>query len=308
MFRSAALVLLASLATEALAQAVTHPTVTASAGAMRAVFTSERVTSNGREEFADVRELFAVGLGGEIPVVTRNRLTASTGIALRAASDVFGEKFRVQNLNAYGRLGTAQGSALLGVSIDLGDGLFGSGFAVNSDGQHALFGQLRGEAPAGPVVLFAQAEGSITFATTQQILFTTIDDPDVRIPADSKIDNGDSYSVQFGAVYPVGPVSLGLAVLYAARTSGTLEYVEDEIPGIPAEFLGKQEFQYGYSEALGFIPSVAYRTRDERVTVRVEGSFSGYFSMENIPVGITWTNENGPKTRPAVTLSVSVGL
>ena len=314
MLRSAlfGLVVLASLSTEVLAQAVTRPTVTASASAVRAVFVGTRITSTTREEFDEARGLFALGLDGEVPILSRERLTASAGVALRAASDVFGEQFRPQSLNVYGRLGTAQTSALLGVSVDIGGGPFDSGSAINSDGQHAILGQLRGEAPVGPVRLFAQADGSIVLPYGAEILVTSRDDQDGR-PYDVDVDGGNLLGIQAGAMVPLGPVEAGLALFYATRAEGSYAFTGDapsfDSPqGEPFEVPSSMPIQLGYSEALGLIPSVAYRMPDERMTVRLEGTFSGYAQMENVPIGVTWTSENGPKTRPAVTVSVGVGL
>ena len=309
----AVLSLVAGSPPAALAQAVTRPTVTALAGVLRATrgYDGFGDTSGG---FATVTAL-SVGLGGEVPFLRRGALTASAGARLSAASygldlgdgATFGGDLRLQAFDVYGRLGTDRASARLGVSLDLGRGLYdqAESFNVSSDGQHALVGQLRGEVPAGPVLLFARADVSLTTADELQVLVNSVEDP-VGTLVDVAVDTGDIYGVQVGASVPAGPVVLGLAVFTAGRTEGRLEYPDGVLEryGFPAV----QPVQYGYGRAFGVIPSVEYRAPRGGLTVRAEGSFSDFYAMENVPVGITLAGENGAVTRPALTVSVGVGL
>ena len=69
----AAALLLAAPA--ALAQAVTRPTVSVSAGAMRAVFEGVSITPDGPGESSEARTFYMAALGGEVPVYARGPLT-----------------------------------------------------------------------------------------------------------------------------------------------------------------------------------------------------------------------------------------
>ena len=306
---------------EALAQAVTRPTITVSAGVLRApdAYDQEGNTSGESEAFdAATTVSYSVGLGAEVPLLLRGGATVSAGARLTAASygiqfedDTFGGDLVPQNLMVYGRAGTSQASALLGVALDLGlnfyDQLGGSTRDVNSDGQHALVGQLRGEIPAGPARLHAQADASLTFADETQLLINSIEDP-VGVPVDVAIDTGNPYGVQVGAAVPAGPVVLGLAVFYAARTEGRFEYLDGVPDGFPDGVPAVQPVNYGYREAFGVIPSVEYRAPGGRLRARLEGAFSEFYAMENVPVGLTLSGASGPVTRPAATLRVGVEL
>lgn len=49
-----------------------------------------------------------------------------------------------------------------------------------------------------------------------------------------------------------------------------------------------------------------------RLSLRADGSFTGYFGLEDVPLGFTLSSDDGPDTgpdvRPAVTVSATVGL
>lgn len=310
-----ALLLVAGLPSEARGQAVTRPTLTASAGVLRAPRSyDETGDSSGDFLTATAR---SVGLGGEVPVLRSGALTASAGARLGAASygidfgdgDTSGGDLRLQSLDVYVRLGNDRASARLGGSLNLGRSLYDQAetFNINSDGQHALVGQLRGELPAGPALLFARADGSVVFARTSQVRITSIEDPAGTL-VDVAVNTGDLYGVQVGASVPAGPVVLGLAVFTAGRTEGRFEYLDGVPEGAPAWFLAVRPVAYGYREAFGVIPSVEYRAPGGELTLRAEGSFSDFYAMENVPVGITLAGENGAVTRPALTVSVDVEL
>ena len=145
------------------------------------------------------------------------------------------------------------------------------------------------------------------FARTSQVRITSIEDP-VGTLVDVAVSTGDLYGIQVGASVPAGPVVLGLAVFTAGRTAGRFEYPDGAPEGAPAWFLAVRPVAYGYREAFGVIPSVEYRTPRGGLTLRVEGSFSDFYAMGNVPVGVTLAGENGPVTRPALTVSVGVGL
>lgn len=196
----------AILAQAALAQAVTRPVVSVSAGVMRGVFDVVSVSPDGRDVTSDARTFYAVGVGGEVPVVSRGELTASAGAMGCAASDVFGGGFRPQSVTLYARLGTAGASGLLGVALDVGSGFFGSGFS--SDGQTAVVAQLSAGRQAGRVRLFGQLDGALALPTDEEILVNSLDDLDGR-PYAVRVNAGHQGSVRVGASVPAGPVELG---------------------------------------------------------------------------------------------------
>ena len=139
------------------------------------------------------------------------------------------------------------------------------------------------------------------------MLVNSVSDP-VGVLVDLAVDTGDPYGVQVGAAVPAGPVVLGLAVFYAARTEGRFEYLDGVPDGFPDDVPAVQPVSYGYREAFGVIPSVEYRAPGGRLRARLEGAFSEFYAMENVPVGITLSGESGPVTRPAATLRGGVGL
>ncbi len=315
MSRLAAAAVLLFAAPAVLAQAVTRPTVTVSAGALRA--------STSYSQGGDVLDglgatAFSTSLGAEAPVWQRDATTVSAGATLVAASyaipldgggTLLDGRIRPQRLDVFGRVGTEQASALIGVSVNLGRDVTDfdgpdEPFAFNSDGQNAVIAQLRYKVPAGRASLFAQVDAAFVPATreTFQVIETNPDGSGsgVLTARTADIDNGSPLGFQFGASVPAGPVSLGLSLFYATRTEGTFRIVGDEAPAFSN--------QLGYRNALGLIPSVAYRKPGGRVAVRAEGSFSDFFSMERTPVGLTVSGDRGPVVRPAVTVRVSVGL
>ncbi len=294
----------------ALAQAVTRPVVTASAGYLRGpdFYDDEGNAEGGNSTLT----AFSLRLGAEAPVYRRDRVTVSGGGRLSAASlrleNLGGGGLRLQSVEAYGRVGTRDASVLLGASLDLGKGLYeqSDSFHPNSDGQNAVFAQLRGEIDAGPACLFAEADGALTFTSRSAFTLTAMDGRETDIPVD--IDNGDLFGVQVGASASVGPLEVGLAAFYAGRTDGTYSLAAAIPDGFPTGFPATQPIQTPYEEALGIIPSVSYRAPGGRLVVRAEGAVSGFALMENTPVGFTLSGKNGWTTRPAVTLSASVGL
>lgn len=318
MIRPALAALLAAAPSIATGQAVTRPVVTLSAGYLHAPeIYDEAGSTDGPNATGSA---IGLGLSGEAPVLRRGGLTASAGARLTFASygldlggtgeSTVGGDVRPQNLDLYGRLGNERASGMLGVSLNLGRDQYDESdtFNINGDGQHAVVGQLRGEAPAGRVRLFAQADASITLASDGELRLTTVGDPDQSVTYALTFDEGDLYGVQAGAAVLVGPVELGLAAFYAARTSPSREFPDGVPPGFPPGSEDVAVFPFGYTRALGLVPSVVYRAPAAPVVVQLDGSFSGFYSMEGVPVGLTLSGENGPVTRPAVTLSVGVGL
>ena len=296
------------------AQAVTRPTVTASAGVMRAVFETRSFSPDGGDVTEDVRTFYAVWLGGEVPVYARGPLTASVGAAGRAASDAFSREIGPQSVALYARLGTAQASGRLGVALDVGGGLFESGntSGINSDGQTAIVAQVSGGVPAGRARLFAQVDAAFALPTDEEILVNTPEDLEGR-PYPVRVRTGHQGGLQVGASVPAGPVEVALAVFAVARTEGSFRVTGDVPPPVQTgsgTFVTPREspLQLGYSQAVGLVPSVTYRAPGGRLALRVDGSFSGYFSLEDVPLGFTVSSEDGPDVRPAVTVSASVGL
>ncbi len=318
MSRLALAVALLLAAPAVLAQAVTRPTVTASAGLMRGVFENTAGSPEGPSAVSDTRMFYAVGLGGELPVVARGPLTASVGVMGRAATDVFSGGLSPQSVAVYARLGSAQASGLLGVALDIGGGFFESDntSGINSDGQTAVVAQLSGGVPAGPARLFAQVDGAFAIPTNEEALVNSPDDLEGRTyPV--RIDTGHQGSVQVGAAVPAGPVEVALAVFVAGRTEGSYRFTDDVPPPVETgsgTFVTPREtpFQLGYTRTVGLIPSVTYRAPGGRLSLRVDGSFTGYFGLEDIPLGFTLSTgdglDAGPDVRPAVTASASVGL
>lgn len=302
----------------ALAQSVTRPTVTVSAGVMRTV--SETVSSSpGGTSVGYLGQTFyAASIGGEVPVYDlHGLLTASVGGSVRAASGLFGGDFALQSACLYTRVGTDRVSGLLGVAADVGNGIFESGntSGINSDGQTAILAQLSGSVPAGPGRVFGQIDGAFALPTRDAILVTTSPDPDgiAGQPYPVQVRTGHQGSARLGAAVPVGPVEVALAVVVAGRTEGSYRFADALPPPIetssgPLTFSRDNPFQFGYSSTIGLIPSVTYRTPDERLTLRIDGSFTGYSNMEDTPLGFSLASEDGPETRPAVTISASFGL
>ena len=292
------------VAPAAVAQAITRPVVTASAGTMRAAF-----------PFSDGRTFYAVGLGGEFPVAARGPLTVSLGAAGRAASDVFGGSIRPQSVMLFARLGTAQASGRLGVALDLGSGFFepDNTSGINSDGQTAVVAQLSGTQPIGGVRAFGAVDAALALATGGEAFITSREDVGgQRYPL--RVSAGHQGSIRAGAAVPVGPVEVAVAVFAAGRTEGFVRYTSDALPLVegddgtlaPAE--RESPFQLGYTRTVGLVPSVIYRAPGGRLTLRADGSYAGYFTMEDTSLGVTLSSENGPSVRSAVTLSASVGL
>lgn len=331
----AAALLLAAPA--ALAQAVTRPVVSVSAGVLRSSDFYD-VEGNATDDAARTRS-FAASLGAEAPVLRRGDLAVSAGalFALASYSVIIGDPdgpdfepldgaLRPQRLDLFGRVGNAQISALLGASLNLGrdpydfdyiefdpemppDDIPTYGF--NSDGQHAVIAQISGAYPLGPVRLVGQADAALTFANRISTpVFDNLDpdDPTPPIFAEIDVDGGDLFSGRLGVEVPVGPIAVGLAGFYASRTTGSFRYVDGVPPGFPPDVPAEQSEPFGYRSVAGLIPSVAFRTPDGRVAVRAEGAFSSFYTMEGAPVGITLSGKDGPVARPAVTLSASVGL
>lgn len=314
-----------------LAQAVTRPAVTVTAGILRSSdFYNEQ--GDTTDDFAKTRS-FSASLGAEAPVWRRAGQTVSAGATLTLASyslvlnspdgpdvDPLDGRLRPQRLDVFGRIGNTWASALLGASLNLGrdpndfDIEFdpeaspdnAPPYYFNSDGQHAITAQLRGAYPAGRVRLTGQIDAALTFTNRVTVPVFDFNSPDTPSSSDTDIDvdNGNPVSMHLGADVLVGPVTVGLAGFYAYRSEGSVEYVD----GAPAGFPAIQPNQLGYRSALGLIPSVAFRTPDGRVTVRAEGAFSDFYAMEGTPVGLTLSGEFGPVARPALTLSASIGL
>lgn len=314
----AAALLLAAPAT--LAQAVTEPVVTVSAGVLRAVFQGTFVTPDGSTRDSDARTFYAASIGGEVPVHSLFGLvTASAGARLRAASGVFGGGLAPQSASLYARVGTEAVSGLLGLSVDLGDGLFNSGGSsgINSDGQTAILAQLSGGVPAGPVQVFAQIDGAFALPTSEEIL---VGGPDPDIGAQAypvQVRTGHQGSAQVGASVPAGPLEVGLALVVAGRTEGSFRYTNGaptliDTDGEPIVFSQDNPVRLGYTSTVGLVPSVTYRSPVGRLALRLDGSFTGYYGTENTPLGFTLSNDDGldagPDVRPAVTFSASVGL
>lgn len=314
-----------------LAQAVTRPVVTVSAGVLRSteIYNEDGNTSGN----ALAIRAASASLGAEAPVWRRGGTTVSAGAALVASSyglffdsgDALLEgRLRPQRLDVFGRVGNAWVSALLGASLNLGRDPYDSDaefdpeaspddappYYFNSDGQHAVIAQVRGAYPLGRVRLTGQIDAALTF--TNRITEPVFDFNSPGTPSSSDtdidVDNGNPVGVRLGAEVPVGPVTVGLAGFYGFRSEGSVEYIDGVPPGFPPGFPAVQPNQFGYRSALGLIPSVAFRTPDGRVTVRAEGAFSDFYAMEGAPVGLTLSGEFGPVARPALTLSASVGL
>lgn len=316
MLRFAALVLLTSLPLGVRAQVPTRPVVTVSAGYLRAPDRYDR----GGETSGNALPATAtsVAIAAEVPIGLVSGRRVSAGAAVRAASyelefsggdDVSGD-LRPQRLDLFGRIGTTEASARIGVSVDLGQSIYAYEGSFNSDGQHALVAQIRGETPSGRLRLFAQLDASLTLPANITVLYGSEDPRDEPTPYAVEIDNGDPYGFQVGATGPLGPVVVGLAAFYASRTAGQLEYTDGAPPG-PAGFPDEpaiQPFEFGYYRVIGLVPSVTYTAPSGRLSVRAEGSFSDLYTMEGFPVGITLSGESGPVTRPAVTLSVGIEL
>lgn len=205
---------------------------------------------------------YSAGLGGEIPLYARGALTASVGAAGRAASAVFGGGFSPQSVSLYARLGTAQASGRLGVSLNIGGGLFGSEstFGINSDGQTAVTGQLSGSVPAGPARLFAQADGALALPTDETILVNSQEDTEGR-PYPLRVNAGHQGGVRIGVSVPSGPVELALAVGVAGRTEGSYRFTGDLPPPVQTgsgttAFPRETSFRLGYARTVGLVPSV----------------------------------------------------
>lgn len=299
------------------AQAVTRPTVTASAGIMRTV--AEVVStspSGGRVEY-DGRTFYAATIGGEAPVYGVSPLvTASVGARVRAVSAAFDGGLAPQSATVYARLGTAAASGLLGVALDIGSGLFESGNTspINSDGQTAIIAQLSGGIPAGPARLFAQLDGAFALPTSGELPITTPDpdSPDGGV-YQYRVNTGNQGSIRLGASVPAGPVEVALALVVAGRTEGSYRFTDVVLPDggtNPGGIEIGQEFpvQLGYSRTVGLIPSLTYRAPGGRLMLRAEGSFTGYFQLEDMPLGVTLSSAGGPEVRPAVTVSASLGF
>ncbi len=311
----------------ALAQAVTRPVVTVSAGVLRS---SETYDEQGNTNDAMLQSRsFSVSFGAEVPVWNRRGTTVSAGATLVAASyelrleddggALLDGRLRPQRLDAFGRVGNARASALLGVSLNVGRDLYDVDYAatveetglfdVNSDGQHAAVAQVRGAYPLGRARVTGQVDAALTFASRAAVPVLDVGNPDAPFMlVDLEVDNGSPLSARLGVDVPVGPVVLGLAGFYASRSEGTVRFVDGVPPGFPPGYPAEQPNQFGYRRAVGLIPSVTVRTPDRRVTVRAEGSFSDLYAMENAPVGITLAGTSGFVTRPALTVSASVGL
>lgn len=291
--------LLAAIAPAVQAQAVTRPTATLSAGYLR---NTGFYDDDGNETQDDTRiTSTSLRLAVEAPIYDSGSVTVSAGGRLGASG--FGYNgdgaLRPQNVDIYGRVGTARASVRLGVAVDIGQNAYEDP-SYNSDGQSAVTVQLRGERPAGRVLVFGQADAAFTIPATFDLQFG--DNPPVARPV--RIDNGDLFGAQAGASVGLGPVSLGVAAYYATRTGGRVEILDPTPDDEGAS--GPLESQYRYS--VGLIPSLQYRSPTGRVVVRAEGSFSDYLSTESIPLGLSLAGRGVQVVRRAATLSVGVGL